>query len=113
MRDTLLSWDSFKVGKKQRKVWQARASCLSWTVWKTRNRIAFRDGILSMQKLKTPFVWHLWSETKLSIKDDPLTLVAFINGVGDGENGCIDGFILCSFEGIFALLLLYSSWSHF
>ena len=82
MKDNLLSWGSFRVGKKQRKVWQAGSSCLFWTIWKTRNKIAFTDDVLSIQKLKTSFVLHLWSETKLSIEDGPSTLVTFIDWLG-------------------------------
>ena len=46
------------------------------------NGIAFRDDVLSRQKLKTSFVSRLWSETKLSIKDGLLTLVPFIVWLG-------------------------------
>ena len=74
-----LSWDSFRVGKKRRKVWQVGPSCLFRTIWKTRNGIAFNDDVLSIQKLKTLFVSRLWLETKLSIEDVPSTLVAFID----------------------------------
>lgn len=34
VRDSLESWDGFWVGKKQRKAWQARLSCLFLTLWK-------------------------------------------------------------------------------
>ena len=40
VKDTLLSWSSFLVEKKQRKIWQAGPSCLLWIVWKARNEIA-------------------------------------------------------------------------
>ena len=43
-----MSWDSFKVGKKRKKVWQAGPPCLFWMVWKTRNGMAFRDDTLSI-----------------------------------------------------------------
>lgn len=41
------------VGKKRRKVWQAGPSCLFWMVWKAKNEIAFKNDVLSIQKLKT------------------------------------------------------------
>ena len=63
-------------------MWQTGPSCLFWTIWKDRNGIAFWDDILSIQKLKTSFVSHLFSETKLSIDDGPLTLVDFIDLLG-------------------------------
>ena len=53
-----------------------------WTVWKARNKIAFEDDVLSIQSLKSSFVYFLWSETKLFIKDGLLTLVDFIDWVG-------------------------------
>ena len=53
-----------------------------WMVWKARNRIAFEDHVLSIQRLKSSFVCFLWSETKLFIKDGPSTLVSFIDWLG-------------------------------
>ena len=42
----------------------------------------FEEEELSIQKLKNSFVYFLWSETKLFIKDGPSTLVDFIDWVG-------------------------------
>ena len=50
------------VGKRRTKVWQV-AICLFWTVWKTRNKIVFKEDVLSLQKLKYLFILLLWSET--------------------------------------------------
>ena len=69
------------VGKKRRTVWNAGPLCLFWSVWKTRNKIAFEGSVLSIQKLKAFFVYLLWSESKLFIKDGPLTLIDFIDWV--------------------------------
>ena len=41
----------------------------------------FEEKELSIQRLKFSFVYFLWSETKLSIKDGPLTLVDFVGRV--------------------------------
>ena len=46
-----------------------------------RNSITFEDGVLSIQKLKIYFVYILWSETKLWIKDGRSTLIDFIEWV--------------------------------
>ena len=54
---------------------------LFWVIWKARNSLAFEDGVLSIQKLKISFVYLLWSETKLWIKDSPSTLIDFIEWV--------------------------------
>ena len=43
---------------------------------------AAEEEELSIQRLKNSFVYFLWSEMKLFIKDGPLTLVDFIDWVG-------------------------------
>ena len=55
LRDTLLSLKGFRVGKKQKKVWQASPFCLFWTVWKSRNGVTFNDEVFSIQRLKNFF----------------------------------------------------------
>ena len=39
----------------------------------------FEDDVLSIQRLKSSFVFFFWLETKLFIKDGPSTLVGFID----------------------------------
>ena len=82
VKATLLGWDGSFVGKKKKEVWKAGPLCIFWTVWKTRNKIAFKDDVLSVQRLKSSFIFFLWSKTKLFIKDGPSTLVGFIDWVG-------------------------------
>ena len=53
--------------------------CLFWVIWKVKNKIAFEDSMLSIQRLKASFVYLLWSEIKLWIKDGPSTLIDFID----------------------------------
>ena len=53
------------VGKKRKVAWLLGPLCLFWVIWKTRNSMAFEDGVLSIQKLKISFVYLLWSKTKL------------------------------------------------
>ena len=48
VRKTLLSWHGSFVGKKRRKVWRAAPLYIFWTVWKARNRLAFKDDVLSI-----------------------------------------------------------------
>ena len=81
-RSMLLGWDGSFVGKKRKEVWRASSLCIFYTVWKTRNRIAFEDDVLSIQRLKSSFVCFLWSETKLFIKDGSSTLIGFIDWLG-------------------------------
>ena len=78
----LLGWKGSFVGKRRKKVWQTTPSCLFWTVWKARNRIAFKDDFLSIQNLKYLFLFLLWSETKFSIENGLSTLVGFIDWMG-------------------------------
>ena len=80
VREILFGWKSAFVGKRRNKVWQS-APCLVWTMWKTRNRIVFKDDFLSIQKLKYLFLFLLWLKSKLSIENGPLTLVGFIDWV--------------------------------
>ncbi|KAL6320158.1 hypothetical protein AAG906_004667 [Vitis piasezkii] len=82
VRETLLSWQTSSVGKKHRKVWRAAPLHIFWTVWKARNRLAFKDDVISIQRLKYSFLCSLWSEAKLFIVECPQTLVNFIDWVG-------------------------------
>ena len=66
------------MGKKCKAVWQVGLLCLFWSVWKTRNKIAFEDSVLSIQRLKASFVCLLWLETKLLMKGGPLTLIDWV-----------------------------------
>ena len=82
IKATLLGQDGSFVGKKRKEVWRADPLCIFWTVQKARNIIAFEDDVLSIQRLKSSFVFFLWSETILFIKYGPSTLVGFIDQVG-------------------------------
>ena len=82
VKEMLLGWNGSFVGKKRKGVWRASPLCLFWMVWKARNKIAFEEEALSIQRLKYSFVYFLWSETKLSIKDGPSTLADFVGWVG-------------------------------
>ena len=70
----LPSW----VGKKRKKVWRAAPL---YIFWKARNRLAFKDDVLSIQRLKYSFL-SFWSKAKLFIVDCPLTIVSFIDWLG-------------------------------
>ena len=48
-------------GKKRRMIWNSVPRCIFWTVWMEKNRIAFRDGTLVVQRLKHSFVSNLWN----------------------------------------------------
>ena len=82
VRETLLGWTGSFEGKKHKLIWRAAPLCIFWTVWKTKNRIAFEDEELSIQRLKTSFLNSLRSKTNLFIKDGLSTFVEFIDWVG-------------------------------
>ena len=82
VRETLLNWHGSFVGKKGKKVWRAAPLHIFWTVWKTINRLAFKDDELSIQRLKYSFLFSLWSEAKLFIVECPITIVNFIDWLG-------------------------------
>ena len=82
IKETLIGWNGSFVGKKRKGVRRASHLCLFWAVWKARNKAAFEEEELSIQRLKNSFVYFLRSETKLSIKDGLLTLVDFFGWVG-------------------------------
>ena len=44
IKDMLFSWRGSFVGKKRKKIWISIPLCIFWTVWKERNRLAFREG---------------------------------------------------------------------
>ena len=82
VRDTLLGWRGFYLGKKRRKVWKAAPLCIFWAVWKERNMITFDNEELSMHRLKNSFVCNLWSWTKLVVNEGPLSLLSFFDWLG-------------------------------
>ena len=48
------------MGKKGKKLWKSIPPYIFWTIWKERNRLPFKGGVLAFQKLKTSFVYNLW-----------------------------------------------------
>ena len=69
--------------EKRGKEFEEQALCVFfWMIWKAREKVDFEEEELSIQRLKNSFVYFLWLETKLFIKDGPSTLVDFIDWVG-------------------------------
>ena len=40
------------MGKKRKKIWDAIPLCIFWTVWKERNRLAFREEGFERSKVR-------------------------------------------------------------
>ena len=78
VKDMLFSWRGSFVGKKRKKVWTSIPLCIFWTVWKERNRLAFRGGFLSIQKLKNSFVCNMWSWARVYIGEESSSLLGFL-----------------------------------
>ena len=66
------------MGKKRKKIWKSIQLCIFWTVWKERNRLTFRGGVLDIQKLKNYFVCSLWGWARLYIGEKRLSLIGFL-----------------------------------
>ena len=65
------------VGKKRKKIWNSIPLCIFWTVWKERNKLAFKGGVLNIQKLKNSFVCTLWSWARVYIGEESSSLLGF------------------------------------
>ena len=46
VKEVLFSWRDPFVGKKRKKIWNSIPLCIFWTVWKERNRLAFKGGVV-------------------------------------------------------------------
>ena len=53
--EVLLSWRGSFVGKKRKDTWNSIPLCIFWTVWKERNRLAFRGGVFRYTKIQEFF----------------------------------------------------------
>ena len=78
----LLAWQSARVGKKRKSVWLAAPLCLFWTVWNERNRAAFDNEIPSAFRMKSSFLFTLWSWAKMFSGDNLSSLVDFLTWLG-------------------------------
>ena len=64
--------------RKRKNIWNSIPLCISWTVWKERNRIAFREGSLAVQRLKNSFVYNLWIWNRLYLGEEASLLIGFL-----------------------------------
>ena len=59
-------------------VWKSVPLCIFGTIWKERNRITFRNGLLTVQRLKHSFVSTLWGWNSLYIDEEISSLIGFL-----------------------------------
>ena len=82
VKEILISWRGPFVGKKRKKVWKSIPLCIFWTVWKERNRLAFRGGgCVEHSEVKNFFVCNLWSWAKLYLGEEAFSLIGFLEWV--------------------------------
>ena len=81
IKEALISWRGSFVGKKRKKIWKSIPLCNFWTVWKERNRLAFRGGALNIQKLKNSFVCNLWNWAKVYLGEESFSLIGFLEWI--------------------------------
>ena len=67
------------MGKGCKKAWQMAHLCIFWSIWKERNRLAFGNEELSLQRLKYSFICNLWSWARVSLVLTPSSLVSFLD----------------------------------
>ena len=82
VRQALLAWQGASVGKKQKRIWMTAPLCLFWTLWNERNRAAFENEIPSAFRMKSSFLFTLWSWAKLYSADNLSSLVDFLTWLG-------------------------------
>ena len=82
IRQFLLAWQSANVNKKRKRVWMATPLCLFWTLWKERNMAAFENEVPSAHRMKSTFLFTLWSWAKLYSVDNLDSLVEFLTWLG-------------------------------
>ena len=78
VKEVLFCWRGPFVGKKRKKIWNSIPLCIFWTVWKERNRLAFRGGSLAIQTLKNYFVCNLWSWARVYMGEESSSLLGFL-----------------------------------
>ncbi|RVW16678.1 LINE-1 reverse transcriptase-like [Vitis vinifera] len=79
VKEVLSSWKGSFVGRKRKKVWKSIPLFIFWTIWKERNRLAFKGGVLAFQKLKTSFVYNFWGWAKVYIDMESNSLIEEIH----------------------------------
>ena len=82
VKEVVLSWKGSFVGKKREKIWRSIPLFIFWTVWKERNRLAFKGGgELAIQKIKNSFVCNVWGWAKVYSGAEPRFLIGFLEWI--------------------------------
>ena len=70
------------MGKGRKKAWQMAPLCIFWSVWKEKNRLAFGNEELSLQRLKYSLYVILGLGSRVSLVLSPSSLVNFLDLIG-------------------------------
>ncbi|CAN4096893.1 unnamed protein product [Withania somnifera] len=81
IKDDLVSWSSWKVGKSTRKVWKMIPACIFWCIWTERNFRCFEGTITPSHKLKARCLTSLYSWSNLSPVTSPNIFLDFISSL--------------------------------
>ena len=77
VKEAIYSWKGSFVGKKRKMLWNSIPLCIFWIVWKERNQIAFKDGLIAVQRLKYSFVYNLWSWNRVFLGEEVHSILDF------------------------------------
>ena len=82
VKEVIISWKGSFVGKKRKRIWRSILLFIFWTVWKERNRLAFRGGGgLAIQKIKYSFVCNMWGWAKLYNGAESRSIIGFLEWI--------------------------------
>ena len=84
VKETLLSWHGFFVGKPCKKAWIVAPFCIFWTILQERNQLIFEDVFISINRMNSTFLCILWSLVfgQMHSVERPRSLVDFLTWVG-------------------------------
>ena len=69
-------------GEKQKKVWRVIPLCMFWSLWKERNRRAFKTKEIIYQSPKSIFLCNLLLWVRMYIDEGSQTMIDFIDWLG-------------------------------
>ncbi|RVW68652.1 Flowering time control protein FY [Vitis vinifera] len=98
VKEVLSSWKDSFVGRKRKKVWKSIPLFIFWTIWKERNRLAFKGGVLAFQKLKTSFVYNFWGWAKVYIDMESNSLIDFLEWIASNLKSSLSQVIAKEFS---------------
>ena len=78
VRDLILGGHGAFLRKRHKKVWLAAPLCLFWTLWTERNWFVFAKEEFLILRMRSFFVYSLWSWSRMFIPYDSLFVSFFM-----------------------------------